>query len=148
MTTEKLYNLKRYITKKFSFLLCRMGKVEVLPHIQGVCFAHSRRCLHTRVCELCSLEWQSAQHCSQGSVRMEWLIHIAVQLVAWAHAKHIITASNCYIVINHVWIILGVSVCIILGVSKCSLMLNQFILSLLVSLLCYQEWILLVFSPV
>lgn len=66
MTTEKLYNLKSYITKKFSFLLCRMGKVEVLPHIQGVCFAHSRRYLHTRVCELCCLEWQSAQHCSQG----------------------------------------------------------------------------------
>ena len=58
---------KNYITSLgFSFLLCRMGKVEVLPHIQGACFAHSRRHLHTRVCELCFLEWQSAQHCSQG----------------------------------------------------------------------------------
>ena len=58
---------KSYITSPgFSFPLCRMGKVEVLPHIQGACFAHSRRHLHTRVCELCFLEWQSAQHCSWG----------------------------------------------------------------------------------
>lgn len=68
---------------------------------------------------------------------MEWLIHVAVQALS-EHTKDIITASNCYIVINHVCIILGVSVCVILGDSKCSLTLNPFTLTACF-LLCCQE---------
>ena len=61
MTIGKLHNLPGV-----SFLLCRMETAEVLPHSQGGCFACSRGHLHTEVCELYLLEWQSAQHCSQG----------------------------------------------------------------------------------